>query len=159
MTIQAKGLDHVAIVVWDLEASIRLYRDALGLELAQVEEVPEQHVRTATFGTGMGRIELVCPTTRDSGVARFLEKRGEGLHHVCVEVEDLEAAMESLRAAGAPLIDAVPKPGAGGARVAFVHPKGMHGVLTELREGPREGPKDGQDPGVAPEWTGRPPRR
>jgi len=81
-------------------------------------------------------VELISPTTQDSGVARFLATRGEGLHHVCIEVEDIEAAMESLRKAGAPLIDREPRPGAGGARVAFVHPKGMRGVLTELREGP-----------------------
>jgi methylmalonyl-CoA/ethylmalonyl-CoA epimerase len=138
MKVQAKGLDHVAIAVRDLEASIRLYRDTLGLELVAVEEVPEQHVTTAIFGRGMGRVELICPTTQDSGVARFLEKRGEGLHHICLEVEDLEAALSSLKAAGAPLIDASPKPGAGGAKVAFVHPKGMHGVLTELRQGPKD---------------------
>jgi methylmalonyl-CoA/ethylmalonyl-CoA epimerase len=86
----------------------------------------------------MGRVELICPTTPDSGVAKFLASRGEGLHHVCIEVEDIEAAMDSLRKAGAPLIDREPRPGAGGARVAFVHPKGMRGVLTELREGPSE---------------------
>jgi methylmalonyl-CoA/ethylmalonyl-CoA epimerase len=137
MKVRAKGLDHVAIVVRDLEASIRLYRDTLGLELVAVEEVEEQHVKTAIFGHGMGRVELICPTTQDSGVARFLEKRGEGLHHICLEVEDLDAALASLKAAGAPLIDETPKPGAGGAKVAFVHPKGMHGVLTELREGPK----------------------
>jgi methylmalonyl-CoA/ethylmalonyl-CoA epimerase len=137
MNVKAKGLDHVAIVVRDLDAAIRLYRDTLGLELTHVEEVAEQQVTTAIFGHGMGRVELICPTTKDSGVARFLEKRGEGLHHICVEVEDIEAAMAALRAAGAPLIDQSPKPGAGGARVAFVHPKGTHGVLTELREGPK----------------------
>jgi len=136
MTVHAKGLDHVAIVVRDLEESIRLWRDALGLELTHVEEVPEQQVRTAIFGHGMGRVELISPTTADSGVARFLATRGEGLHHVCIEVEDIESAMDSLRKAGAPLIDQEPRPGAGGARVAFVHPRGMRGVLTELRQGP-----------------------
>ncbi len=137
MKVKAKGLDHVAIVVRDLEAAIRLYRDKLGLELTQVEEVPEQSVTTAIYGHGMGRVELISPTTKDSGVARYLEKRGEGLHHICLEVEDIEAAMAALREAGAPLIDQTPKPGAGGARVAFVHPKGTHGVLTELRQGPK----------------------
>jgi methylmalonyl-CoA epimerase len=137
MKVKAKGLDHVAIVVKDLDAAIRLYRETLGLELTQVEDVVEQQVTTAIFGQGMGRVELICPTTKDSGVARYLEKRGEGLHHICIEVEDIEAAMAALRAAGAPLIDQAPKPGAGGARVAFVHPKGTHGVLTELREGPK----------------------
>lgn len=136
MTVKSKGLDHVAIVVRDLDAAIRLYRDTLGLELTQVEEVPEQQVTTAIFGHGMGRVELICPTTADSGVARFLEKRGEGLHHICLEVENLEAALSALRAAGAPLIDESPRPGAGGAKVAFVHPRGARGVLTELREGP-----------------------
>lgn len=139
--MKAKGLDHVAIAVKDLDAAIALYRDALGLELAEIEEVPEQHVRVAIFGHGAGRIELICPTVKDSGVARFLEKRGEGLHHICVEVDDIEAAMASLRAQGAPLIDETPKPGAGGAKVAFVHPKGTHGVLTELRQGPASSKK------------------
>ncbi|HZW89978.1 MAG TPA: VOC family protein, partial [Myxococcaceae bacterium] len=101
MTVRAKGLDHVAIVVRDLEESIPLWRDALGLELTHVEEVPEQSVRTAIFGHGMGRVELICPTTPDSGVAKFLASRGEGLHHVCIEVEDIESAMDSLRKAGA----------------------------------------------------------
>jgi methylmalonyl-CoA/ethylmalonyl-CoA epimerase len=137
MSVKAEGLDHVAIVVKDLEAAIRLYRDTLGLELTGVEEVPEQHVTTAIFGRGMGRVELICPTTKDSGVARYLEKRGEGLHHICLEVADLDGALAALREAGAPLIDQAPKPGAGGARVAFVHPRGTHGVLTELREGPK----------------------
>jgi methylmalonyl-CoA/ethylmalonyl-CoA epimerase len=137
MRVKARGLDHVAIVVRDLEAAIRLYRDTLGLELTQVEEVPEQQVKTAIFGEGMGRVELICPTTGDSGVAKYLEKRGEGLHHVCIEVDDLDAALATLRASGAPLVDETPKPGAGGARVAFVHPRGMRGVLTELREGPK----------------------
>jgi len=138
MTVKSKGLDHVAIVVRDLDAAIRLYRDTLGLELTQVEEVAEQQVTTAIFGRGMGRVELICPTTADSGVARFLEKRGEGLHHICLEVENLDAALAALRAAGAPLIDEAPRPGAGGARVAFVHPRGARGVLTELREGPKD---------------------
>ncbi len=136
MTVKAKGLDHVAIAVKDLDKAIALYRDAFGLELAEIEDVPEQQVRTAIFGHGAGRIELICPTVADSGVARFLEKRGEGLHHICVEVDDIEAAMSALRERGAPLIDQTPKPGAGGAKVAFIHPKGSHGVLVELRQGP-----------------------
>jgi len=139
MTIKAKGLDHVAIAVRDLEKAIATYRDAFGLELTHREEVKEQQVEAAIFGRGMGRVELICPTAQDSGVARFLEKRGEGLHHICIEVEDLEAAMAALRATGAPLIDEEPKPGAGGARVAFVHPKGTGGVLVELRQGPAHG--------------------
>ncbi len=136
MTVKAKGLDHVAIAVKDLDRAIATYRDAFGLELAHVEEVPEQKVRAAIFGHGMGRIELICPTSPDTGVARYLDKRGEGLHHICIEVDDIDAAMAALKEKGAPLIDEAPKPGAGGARVAFIHPKGTHGVLTELRQGP-----------------------
>ena len=136
MSVKAKGLDHVAIAVKDLDKAISIYRDALGLELAEIEEVPEQHVRTAIFGHGMGRVELICPTDADNGVARFLEKRGEGLHHVCIEVEDIDAALAALKARGAPLIDETPKIGAGGARIAFIHPRGTAGVLTELRQGP-----------------------
>jgi methylmalonyl-CoA/ethylmalonyl-CoA epimerase len=136
MSVKAKGLDHVAIAVKDLDKAISIYRDALGLELAEIEDVPEQHVRTAIFGHGMGRVELICPTDADNGVARFLEKRGEGLHHVCIEVEDIDAALAALKARGAPLIDETPKIGAGGARIAFIHPKGTSGVLTELRQGP-----------------------
>ena len=138
MSLKSQGLDHVAIAVKDLDAAIALYRDVLGLELAEIEEVPEQQVRTAIFGHGTGRIELICPTAPDTGVAKFLEKRGEGLHHICVEVPDIEAAMSALRERGAPLIDQTPKPGAGGAKVAFVHPKGLHGVLVELRQGPKK---------------------
>ena len=138
MALKAKGLDHVAIAVKDLDAALALYRDVLGLELAEIEEVAEQQVRTAIFGHGMGRIELICPTAPDTGVAKFLEKRGEGLHHICVEVDDIDAAIAGLSERGAPMIDKTPKPGAGGAKVAFVHPKGMHGVLVELRQGPKK---------------------
>ena len=140
MALESKGLDHVAIAVKDLDQAVALYRDVLGLPLAEIEEVPEQQVRTAIFGHGLGRIELICPTAKDTGVARFLEKRGEGLHHICVEVADLGAALAALEDRGAPLIDRVPKPGAGGAQVAFVHPKGVHGVLLELRQGPAQAP-------------------
>ena len=136
MTVKAKGLDHVAIAVKDLDKAIPIYRDALGLELAEIEVVEEQHVRTAIFGHGMGRVELICPTDNDNGVARFLEKRGEGMHHICIEVEDIHAALAALKARGAPLIDETPKIGAGGAQIAFIHPKGTAGVLTELRQGP-----------------------
>ena len=136
MKYKAKGLDHVAIAVKNLDAAIAFYRDVVGLELQEIEEVPGQQVRTAIFGHGMGRIELICPTSPDTGVARFLDKRGEGLHHICIEVDDIDAALDALRQAGVPLIDEVPQPGAGGARVAFVHPKGARGVLTELRQGP-----------------------
>lgn len=136
-TGRAKGLEHVAIAVKDLDASVKFYVEVLGFAPPELEEVAEQKVRTAIFGHGMGRIELICPTDANSGVAKFLEKRGEGLHHVCVEVEDLVATLAELKARGAQLIDETPKIGAGGAKVAFIHPKGAHGVLTELRQGPK----------------------
>lgn len=129
-------LDHVAIAVKDLEKAIAFYEKSFGLKLAEVEVVEEQKVRTAIFGHGAGRIELICPTEPGTSVAKFLEKRGEGLHHVCIEVPDIEAALKELKAQGAPLIDETPKIGAGGAKIAFIHPKGCHGVLTELRQGP-----------------------
>ena len=131
------GLDHVAILVADLDAAIALYRDVYGLTLHEVEEVPTEKVRVAIFGHGAGRIELVSPSGPDSPMAKTIEKRGEGLHHVCLEVPDIEKAMASLKARGAPLLDEKPRPGAGGARVAFVHPKGSRGVLVELRQGPK----------------------
>ena len=130
------GLDHVAILVSDLDAAVKLYRDVYGLELAEIEDVPGEKVRVAIFGHGAGRIELVSPSGPDSPMAKALEKRGEGLHHLCLEVPDIERAMAALRERGAPLLDEKPRPGAGGARVAFVHPKGSRGVLVELRQGP-----------------------
>ncbi|MBL9039261.1 MAG: methylmalonyl-CoA epimerase [Archangium sp.] len=133
--MSAKGLDHVAIAVKDLEVAVKYYVEILGFAPPELEEVPEQQVRTAIFGHGLGRIELICPTTTTSGVAKFLDKRGEGLHHICVEVPDIEASLRELKAKGAQLIDETPKIGVGGAKIAFVHPKGAHGVLTELRQG------------------------
>jgi methylmalonyl-CoA/ethylmalonyl-CoA epimerase len=133
------GLDHVAILVSDLDAAIQLYRDVYGLELAEVEDVPGEKVRVAIFGHGAGRIELVSPSGPDSPMAKAIAKRGEGLHHVCLEVPDIAQAMASLKARGAPLLDEQPRTGAGGAKVAFVHPKGSRGVLVELREGPKRG--------------------
>lgn len=131
-----KGLDHVAIAVKDLDAAVKYYVEVLGFDPPELEVVEDQRVKTAIFGHGLGRIELICPTDPSSSVAKFLDKRGEGLHHVCIEVADLVGTLASLKAQGAPLIDESPRLGAGGARIAFVHPKGALGVLTELRQGP-----------------------
>lgn len=133
----AKGLDHVAIAVKDLDVAVKYYVEVLGFAAPELEDVPEQKVKTAIFGHGMGRIELICPTDPSSSIAKYLEKRGEGLHHICVEVGDLLQTLTELKAKGAQLIDETPKCGAGGAQIAFVHPKGAHGVLTELRQGPK----------------------
>jgi len=128
-----KKIDHIGIVVHDIEEARRVYEEALGLEVTHIQEVPEQQVRIAFLPVGESEVELVEPTTADSGVARFLEKRGEGIHHICFQVDDIEAALERLRAQGVILIDRRPRQGARG-RVAFVHPKSMHGVLVELVE-------------------------
>jgi methylmalonyl-CoA/ethylmalonyl-CoA epimerase len=129
------GLDHVAILVSDLDAAVKLYRDVYGLPEPEIEEVPSEQVRVAIFGHGAGRIELVSPASPASPMAKTIERRGEGLHHICLEVPDIVKAMASLKAQGAPLLDERPRPGAGGSQVAFVHPKGSRGVLVELKQG------------------------
>lgn len=126
-------IDHIGIVVHDITQALGFYESALGLALDQVKEVPDQKVKVAFLPAGESNIELVQPLTDDTGTARFLEKRGEGIHHICLEVDDIEAALAQLKAHGAPLIDETPRPGAHG-RVAFIHPKGAHGVLIELVE-------------------------
>ena len=131
-----KKIDHIAIIVRSIEEALQVYEGALGLELTEVEEVPEQAVRVAFLPVGESEIELVEPLSTSSGVARFLEKRGEGLHHICLEVDDIEAALQDLAAQGVRLIDEQPRQGVHG-RVAFLHPKSAHGVLIELIEKPR----------------------
>jgi methylmalonyl-CoA/ethylmalonyl-CoA epimerase len=130
-----KKIDHLAIVVHNIEEALQIYEGALGLELTDVEEVPEQAVRIAFLPVGESEIELVEPLSTGSGVAKFLEKRGEGLHHVCFEVEDIEAALQDLADKGIRPINQQPRQGAHG-RVAFLHPKSTHGVLIELIEKP-----------------------
>lgn len=132
-------LNHVAIVVEDVEAALPFFRDLLGLPLARVAEVPTEEVRVAFFPMEGGEIELVQPLNPESGVAKFLARRGPGLHHICLEVEDLEATLERLRAAGVQLIHDRPLVGSDGTRYAFIHPKGAFGVLVELYERPRGG--------------------
>jgi len=128
-----RKVDHIGIAVRNIEEALRVYRDALGLPLTRVQEVPEQKVRIAFLPVGDCELELVEPTTTDSSVARFLEKRGEGLHHICFEVEDIEAALQELTARGLRPIDKKPRQGAIGL-VAFLHPKSAHGVLIEIVE-------------------------
>ena len=128
-----KKIDHIGIVVHSIEEALQVYEEALGIELTDVEEVPEQAVKVAFLPVGESEIELVEPLTASSGVARFLEKRGEGIHHICLEVEDIEAALQDLAARGVRLIDQQPRQGTHG-RVAFLHPKSTHGVLVELIE-------------------------
>lgn len=125
-------IDHLGIAVHSIEKAMPLYTGMLGLELHEIEEVADQKVRTAVFPVGESRIELLEPTSPDSPVAKFLEKRGEGIHHVALGVQDLESALARLREEGAQLIDEKPRLGAGGAMIAFVHPKSTGGVLLEL---------------------------
>jgi len=130
------SIHHIAIAVHDLEAALDFYRDALGLEVTERREVPEEGVEIAFLPAGEGELELLQPLNEASSVAQFLEKRGEGLHHVCLAVQDVEAAMERLRAAGARLLSEEPRVNVHGTRYVFVHPKSAHGVLLELYEVP-----------------------
>jgi len=126
---------HVAVVVRDLEAALTFYRDRLRLPLELVLPIESDHVRIAFLGVGESKIELVEPTDDTTGVARFLASRGEGFHHVCLEVADVDAELLRLAAAGVELIDTAARRGAEGP-VAFIHPRSCHGVLVELIEAP-----------------------
>jgi methylmalonyl-CoA/ethylmalonyl-CoA epimerase len=126
---------HVAVVVRDLDAALRFYRDGLGLDLELVLPIESDHVRIAFLPVGESKIELVEPTDDSTGVARFLESRGEGFHHVCFEVPHLADALTRLAIDGVELVDTVPRKGAEGP-VAFLHPHSCHGVLIELIEAP-----------------------
>lgn len=126
-------IEHIGIVVRDIEQALEVYQAALGLPLKDVMEIRDQNVRVAFLPAGDSNVELVQPTSGDSGVAKFLDRRGEGIHHICIQVPDIESALARLQAHGVRLIDEVPRQGAHG-RVAFVHPKGAHGVLIELVE-------------------------
>jgi len=127
------AIHHVAVVVRDLNAAVHFYRDTLGLPLDSMVPIPSDGVRIAFLPVGESRIELVEPVDPGTGVARFLESRGEGFHHLCFEVPDLAEALASMEAAGIELIDRAPRPGAEGP-VAFLHPRSCHGVLVELIE-------------------------
>jgi methylmalonyl-CoA epimerase len=146
-------LDHIGIAVADLEAALRFYRDALGLEVEAPEEVSSQRVRahfvpcagdapSADGAAARGRpaLELLEATAGDSPIGRFLAGRGPGLHHVALRVEDIRAVLATLKARGVRLIDEAPRPGAHGSLVAFIHPASTHGVLVELTERPHPPP-------------------
>jgi methylmalonyl-CoA epimerase len=130
-------VDHVGIAVRDVEQALAFYRDGLGLDVEVPEEVASQRVRAHFIRAGGADIELLEPTAGDSAIARYLEKRGPGLHHITLRVEDIHAALAQLAARGVRLIDDVPRPGAEGALVAFIHPSAAHGVLVELKQAAR----------------------
>jgi len=127
-------INHIAILVNDLESPLNFWRDALGLELTQVEEVPGEQARIAFLPTGDSEIELVQPTTDESGLARYLEKRGPGMHHICLEVDDIDGMLAQLKDKGIQLINEEAKVGSDGRRYAFIHPKSASGVMVELYE-------------------------
>jgi len=126
-----KRIDHVGIAVRNLEEAIKVW-EGLGLKVEEVEEVPEQKVRTAIIHVGESRIELLEPTAEDSPIAKFIAKRGEGIHHIALGVDNIEEHLKKLKEEGYRLIDEEPRIGAGGAKIAFVHPKAVTGVLLEL---------------------------
>ncbi len=131
-----KRIDHVAIIVRNIEQALVFYRDMLGIMPGEIKEVPAEQVRIAFLpmgGPAGSEIELIEPTTPGSSLAQFLEKRGEGLHHICLEVENIDAALAEMQEKGAPVLDKQPRVAAEG-RAIFVHPKGTHGVLLELLE-------------------------
>ncbi len=130
----AKRVDHVAVAVRSIEDSLGFYRDLLGLEHVGDEEVAEQRVRVAVLRAGETRVELLEPTAPDSPVGRFIDRSGEGLHHIAFRVEKIDDELARLAAGGTKLIDRKPRTGAEGARIAFIHPATSGGVLVELVE-------------------------
>lgn len=132
-----RGINHIAVVVPDVDEALKFWRDTLGLKLDHVEEVPEQESLVAFLPAGGCEIELIKPTTETSGVAKYLAKRGPGMHHLCVEVDDIAAMLARLKEKGVALIDETPREMKDGKKMAFVHPKATGGVLVELYELPR----------------------
>jgi methylmalonyl-CoA/ethylmalonyl-CoA epimerase len=127
-----KQINHVAIVVEDINDSLSFWRDALGIELHELREVPAEKSKVAFLPVMGGEIELVQPTTPDSGIGKYLVKRGQGMHHVCLEVDDIDGMLAQLKEKGIRMINDEPRTAADGKRYAFVHPESASGVLVEL---------------------------
>ncbi len=125
-------IEHLGIAVKNLETAILYYENVLGLKCYSIEEVPSQKVKTAFFKIGDTKIELLEPTSEDSTIAKFIEKKGEGVHHIAFATNDLPGALKEAEEKGVQLIDKAPRPGAEGLEIAFLHPKSTQGVLTEL---------------------------
>lgn len=134
--LNVKRIDHIAILVEDLDEALSFWRGILGVELMFIEDLPEEHAKVAFLPMGESEVELIKPTTEDSGLAKYLAKHGPGLHHICLEVEDIEGMLEELEKKGVQLINKTPLTGSRGERYAFIHPKGAYGVLVELYELP-----------------------
>ncbi|MBI5354722.1 MAG: methylmalonyl-CoA epimerase [Chloroflexi bacterium] len=129
---QIKAINHVAIVVEDMAKPLAFWRDALGLELHELRDVPAEKSQIAFLPVGNGEVELVRPTSDDSGIAKYLAKRGQGMHHFCLEVDDIEGMMSQLKAKNIRLINEEPRTSADGKKYAFIHPESTGGVLVEL---------------------------
>jgi methylmalonyl-CoA/ethylmalonyl-CoA epimerase len=129
-----KKINHIAIVVPEINEALTFWQDALGLDLSHVEDVPAQETKVAFLPTGGSEVELVEPTNDTSGMARYMAKRGPGIHHICFEVDGIEEILTQLKERGVQLINEEPTIGAGGKKVAFIHPKSTGGVLIELYE-------------------------
>ena len=127
-------LDHVGIAITSVTEALKFYRETLGLEIEPPEDIPSQRVRAHFVEAGDATLELLEATAPDSPIAKYLEKRGPGLHHVALRVPDIVAALAELKARGVRLIDDTPRPGAHGSLVAFIHPSSTHGVLVELKQ-------------------------
>ena len=134
------SVNHIAIAVRNIENAEKLYESALGLKVTHREVVEEQGVRASMLETDAGdtTIELLEPIGKNSPIYKFLEKRGEGIHHICFKVDDIESALERLKKQGIKLINEAPRPGLDGTKVAFLHPKGLNGVLIELAQLPKD---------------------
>src|SRR5688572_26682662 len=130
-------LDHIGIAVQDVDAALAFYRDALGLEVEAPEDVRTQRVRARHLPVGGPTLELLEATASDSAIAKYIDRRGPGIHHITLRVDDIRAALSRLKARGVRLVDQEPRPGAEGALVAFIHPSAAHGVLVELKEASR----------------------
>jgi methylmalonyl-CoA/ethylmalonyl-CoA epimerase len=134
---QIKKIDHVALVVSDMDAALNFWQDALGIQMDHQEEIPREKSAIAFLPVGDSEIELVQPTTDDSGIAKYLDKRGPGMHHICLEVDDIEAMLAQLKAKEIQLIHEEPVIAESGKKYAFIHPKAAFGVLVELYELPK----------------------
>ena len=129
---QIKAINHVAVVVEDMEKSLAFWRDALGFKLHELRDVPAEKSQVAFLPLAGAEVELVMPTTDDSGIAKYLAKRGQGMHHLCLEVDDIEGMMAQLKAKNIRLINEEPRTAADGKKYAFIHPESTGGVLVEL---------------------------
>ena len=132
-----KRIDHIAVLVEDINTTLSFWRDALGIDLSHTTDVPAEMAEIAFLPVGASEIELVKPTSSDSGLARYLEKRGPGMHHICLEVDDILGMIARLQEHGVQMINAEPRTSADGKKYAFVHPKSAGGVMVELYELPK----------------------